>query len=144
MITWNVGEALLYEDLESLLKKAKSNGIKNHLIINGRALTKEKIDSIARVLDIVTLCLDSCDNKNNELMGRGYGQYDNIKEIVTYFKTNYPNLKVKINTVCKLNIISPEVLIRTDGTVVVIRNKEDKILGNLLFDDIDIFICNNM
>lgn len=30
MITWNVGEALLYEDLESLLKKAKSNGIKNH------------------------------------------------------------------------------------------------------------------
>lgn len=24
MITWNVGEALLYEDLESLLKKAKS------------------------------------------------------------------------------------------------------------------------
>lgn len=77
-------------------------------------------------------------------MGRGYGQYDNIKEIVTYFKTNYPNLKVKINTVCKLNIISPEVLIRTDGTVVVIRNKEDKILGNLLFDDIDIFIRNNM
>lgn len=83
---------------------------------------------------------------NNEILNKliKCGQYDNIKEIVTYFKTNYPNLKVKINTVCKLNIISPEVLIRTDGTVVVIRNKEDKILGNLLFDDIDIFIRNNM
>ena len=216
-ITWTGGEALLYKDLETLVKKAKSNGIINHLITNGRAFTKEKIDSLAPVLDIVTLSLDSCDNETNHLMGRGYEQYDNISKIVAYLKEKYPHLKIKINTVaCKLNIeklmeissfildngidrwkifrfmdlrgdavsnkdkfwISSEefeelkkkvneiliskdyyehsfididdfeedyILIRADGAVVVTRNKEDKILGNLLFDDmIDILIRSNI
>ena len=41
-ITWTGGEALLYNDLEFLVKKAKVNAIVNHLITNGKAFTKEK------------------------------------------------------------------------------------------------------
>lgn len=216
-ITWTGGEALLYKDLEILIKKAKQNGIINHLITNGQAFNQERIESLASVLDIVTLSLDSCDNEINYLMGRGYEQYNNISKIVAYLKEKYPYLKIKINTVaCKLNIdkfteisnfilnsgidrwkifrfmdlrgeaisnknkfwISTEefeklkeninevlisnnyhehsfidiedfekdyILIRADGAVVVTRNKEDRVLGNLLFDDmIDIIIRSNI
>lgn len=216
-ISWTGGEALLYENLDSLVKKAKANGIINHLITNGKAFTKERIDSLAPMLDIVTLSLDSCDNETNELMGRGYEQYKEVAKIVTYIKEKYPHLKIKINTVaCKINKknlidisefilkhkidrwkifrfmdlrgdaitnkdkywISLEefveiqqrvneklisngyhghafididdfeedyILIRADGAVVVTRNKEDKILGNLLFDDmIEILIRSNV
>ncbi len=216
-ITWTGGEALLYKDLEILMKKAKQNGIINHLITNGQAFNQEKIESLAPVLDIVTLSLDSCDNEINYLMGRGYEQYNNISKIVAYLKEKYPYLKIKINTVaCKLNIdkfteisnfilnsgidrwkifrfmdlrgdaisnknkfwISTEefeklkkninevlisnnyhehsfidiedfekdyILIRADGAVVVTRNKEDRVLGNLLFDDmIDVLIRSNI
>lgn len=104
-VTWTGGEALLYADLESLIKKAKQNGIINHLITNGRAFTPEMIDRLAPFLDIVTLSLDSCDSETNELMGRGKSQYEDVSSIVCYLKYHYPCLQIKLNTVvCKLNL----------------------------------------
>lgn len=104
-ITWTGGEALLYHELDSLIKKSKENGIINHLITNGKAFTTERMDKLAPMLDIVTLSLDSCDGETNEKMGRGKKQYQEISSIVSYLRQHYPHLKIKLNTVaCKMNI----------------------------------------
>lgn len=104
-ITWTGGEALLYAELKSLIKKAKENGIINHLITNGRAFTTEMIDRLVPMLDIVTLSLDSCDSETNEKMGRGKSQYEEVSLIVSYLRQHYPHLQIKLNTVaCKMNI----------------------------------------
>lgn len=214
-ITWTGGEALLYKDLKPLLSISKENGVHNHLITNGIALNSTKIDSLNKLIDSVTLSLDSCDSETNEQMGRGFKQYDTVSEIIQYISTRYNHIQLKLNTVaCKINlsniseisnfvvtngierwkifrfmdlrgdaisnkdkywITSEEfleiqksinsilavegfsgqsfvdvdslqedyILIRADGAVVVTRNKNDVILGNLLFDDmVDIFIRN--
>lgn len=45
-ITYAGGEPLIYSGLRVLLKYARSLGIKNNLITNGKNLTLENIDSI--------------------------------------------------------------------------------------------------
>ncbi len=104
-ITWTGGEALLYSEIEFLIKKSKENGIINHLITNGKAFTTEMISKLAPKLDIVTLSLDSCNSETNEKMGRGKNQYEDVSLIVSYLRQHYPHLKIKINTVAsKMNI----------------------------------------
>lgn len=63
-ITWTGGEALLYPNLISLLKKAKENGINNKLITNGMLLAQnDEIKEICNYLDSLTLSIDSTDNE---------------------------------------------------------------------------------
>ena len=65
-ITWTGGEALLYPNLISLLKKAKENGINNKLITNGMLLAQnDEIKEICNYLDSLTLSIDSTDNEIN-------------------------------------------------------------------------------
>ena len=97
-ITWTGGEALLYPNLISLLKKAKENGIKNKLITNGMLLAQnDDIKEICNYLDSLTLSIDSIDNEVNAELGRGMNHYYNIKTILEYVKDK--KLKLNINTV---------------------------------------------
>lgn len=104
-ITWTGGEALLYNNLEILMKKAKKYGITNQLITNGKAFDKIRIDQLAPLLTTVTLSLDSCTDDINARMGRGKNQYERVTAILDYFHENYPNVKIKINSVaCRMNM----------------------------------------
>lgn len=97
-ITWTGGEALLYPNLISLLKKAKENGINNKLITNGMLLAQnDEIKEICNYLDSLTLSIDSTDNEINAELGRGINHYNNIKTILEYVKDK--ELKLNINTV---------------------------------------------
>ena len=92
------GEALLYPNLISLLKKAKENGINNKLITNGMLLAQnDEIKEICNYLDSLTLSIDSTDNEINAELGRGINHYNNIKTILEYVKDK--ELKLNINTV---------------------------------------------
>lgn len=98
-ITWTGGEALLIDYLDELLKISWQNGINNKLITNGKLLTNKKIDTIAKYMDSITLSIDSIDNEINEKTGRGFNHYDTIKRILDYIQINYPNIKIRINSV---------------------------------------------
>lgn len=98
-ITWTGGEALLINYLDKLLKISWQNVIKNKLITNGKLLTNKKIDTIAKYMDSITLSIDSIDNEINEKTGRGFNHYDTIKRILDYIQMNYPNIKIRINSV---------------------------------------------
>lgn len=98
-ITWTGGEALLIDYLDELFKISWQNGIKNKLITNGKLLTNKKIDTIAKYIDSITLSIDSTSNEINEKIGRGFNHYDTIKRILDYIQTNYPNIKIRINSV---------------------------------------------
>ncbi len=97
-ITWTGGEALLYPNLISLLKKSKESGIRNKLITNGMILAQNNdIREACNYLDSLTLSIDSTDNEINAELGRGINHYDNVKTVLEYVKDK--NLKVNINTV---------------------------------------------
>ena len=86
-ITWTGGKALLYPNLNSLLKKAKENGINNKLITNGMLLAQnDEIKEICNYLDSLTLSIDSTDNEINAELGRGVNHYNNINTILEYVK----------------------------------------------------------
>lgn len=103
-ITWTGGEALIYENIEELIKKSYKNGIRNKLITNGKILANSNME-ILNYLDSLTLSLDSTDNKTNQDLGRGKEHFSNVKYILDYIKANNIDIKVRINTVAnKLNI----------------------------------------
>lgn len=103
-ITWTGGEALIYENIEELIKIAYKNGIRNKLITNGKILANSDMQ-VLNYLDSLTLSLDSTNNKINQELGRGEEHYSNVKYILDYIKENNIDIKLRINTVAnKLNI----------------------------------------
>lgn len=103
-ITWTGGEALMIDGLEKLLKISYEHGIKNKLITNGKLLTNEKLDSIYKYLDSITISIDSVDDNINEFLGRGKNHYFEVKTILDYIKSNEYATKIRINSViCNQN-----------------------------------------
>jgi len=103
-ITWTGGEALIYEDIDKLIKQAYKSGIKNKLITNGKLLSKSDM-KIINYLDSLTLSLDSTNNEINKKLGRGEEHFNDVKYILDFIKNNNVNIKLRINTVInKLNI----------------------------------------
>lgn len=103
-ITWTGGEALIYENIEKLIKIAHQNGIRNKLITNGKILANSNME-IINYLDSLTLSLDSTNNEINKELGRGKEHFKNVKDILDYIKENNSDIKLRINTVAnKLNI----------------------------------------
>ena len=103
-ITWTGGEALIYKNIEELIKRAYKKGIRNKLITNGKILANSNM-RILNYLDSLTLSLDSTNNKINQELGRGEEHYTNVKYILDYIKENNIDIKLRINTVAtKLNI----------------------------------------
>lgn len=103
-ITWTGGEALMYKEITSLIKKSFEYGIKNKLITNGKILCNSDMD-ILNYLDSLTLSIDSTEENTNDKLGRGKNHFENIKYILNYIEENNIKIKVRINTVvCKLNL----------------------------------------
>ena len=103
-ITWTGGEALIYENIEKLIKIAHQNGIRNKLITNGKILANSNME-IINYLDSLTLSLDSTNNEINKELGRGKEHFKDVKDILDYIKENNSDIKLRINTVAnKLNI----------------------------------------
>ena len=112
-ITWTGGEALLYNDLEILMKEAHKNGIKNNLITNGKLLDANKINKMEENLDYITFSLDSLDKEINEELGRGKNQDDHIIELINFIVDNNKKIKIKLNSiVTSKNIESIKELIK--------------------------------
>lgn len=103
-ISWTGGEALLYPNLIELLKIAKSYGIINTLLTNGKILTKEKLVELEPYLDYITFSYDSNNSNINIVMGRGKEHSKHIIELLNFIKENNLDIKVKINTlISKVN-----------------------------------------
>ena len=110
-ITWTGGEALIYDNIEDLIKMAYQKGINNKLITNGKILANSNME-IMNYLDSLTLSLDSTNEKINKELGRGEEHFNNVKYILDYIKKNNITTKLRINTVAnKLNIDNIEELI---------------------------------
>lgn len=110
-ITWTGGEALIYYNIEDLIKMAYQKGINNKLITNGKILANSNME-IMNYLDSLTLSLDSTNEKINKELGRGEEHFNNVKYILDYIKKNNIAIKLRINTVAnKLNIDNIEELI---------------------------------
>lgn len=102
-ITWTGGEALLYPNIEKLLKISYDYGIKNKLITNGKTFCKENIKMITDYLDSITLSIDSTNEEVNEVLGRGKEHLKKIEFILENLKDS--DIKIRINTVAnKKNI----------------------------------------
>lgn len=97
-ITWTGGEALILPYLPDMLVASKMMGIKNKLISNGLLLSEKRIDAIAPYLDQLTISLDSFSPQMNVELGRGALQAECVVNALTYIKSNYPNVKLTINT----------------------------------------------
>ena len=92
------GEALLYPNIDNLMKIARENGIKNKLITNGSVLAhNQNAREILNYLDTLTLSLDTIDDTTNEELGRGRKHFEEVKTILDYVQDQ--KLKVNINTV---------------------------------------------
>lgn len=110
-ITWTGGEALIYDNIEDLIKMAYQKGINNKLITNGKILANSNME-IMNYLDSLTLSLDSTNEKINKELGRGEEHFNNVKYILDYIKKNNIAIKLRINTVAnKSNIDNIEELI---------------------------------
>lgn len=103
-ITWTGGEALIYENIDKLIKQSYESGINNKLITNGKILSKSDM-KIINYLDSLTLSIDSTNNEINKKLGRGEEHFNDIKYILDFIKNNNTDVKLRINTVInKLNI----------------------------------------
>lgn len=145
-ISWTGGEALLYPNLLELLKIAKSNGIINNILTNGKILSKEKILELEQYVDYITLSYDSENDETYEKMGRGKTHGKKIIEILDFIQNNNIDIKIKINTlVSKLNIEEIENIGKTLTKYKIERWKLFKFipLRNKSIHNSDKFIISN-
>ncbi|MFZ2969899.1 MAG: radical SAM protein [Minisyncoccia bacterium] len=158
-LTWTGGEPLLYDRIDELFKIAYNKGVINKLITNGSILTTNKLNNICKNLDSVTLSLDSVDPKINVKVGRGAGHFDRINQILKYFKKNYNQIKIRVNTVIssynineipdltlyldKFNIDCWRIFIFMPLRETALKNKNDFWVSDEAFENIKRYIIKN-
>ncbi len=96
-ISINGGEALIRDDIETIIDKINKKNLLVQLTTNGQLITK-KIDVIQKV-DSLCVSIDGC-KKSNDL-NRGQGSYDKIIEGLECLRAN--NISFHTNTVITKN-----------------------------------------
>jgi MoaA/NifB/PqqE/SkfB family radical SAM enzyme len=61
------GEPLMYRDLATLLAAAKAIGMRTQLVSNGLAITEQRLDDLAGVLDLLAVSLDGTPDDHDRM-----------------------------------------------------------------------------
>lgn len=99
-ISFSGGEVLLYKDFDKLLKYACQLGFECSFTTNATLLNEENLDKYLKNLNKISLSLDFVSDYKNEQFNRGKGYAKTIENIVSIIRQKYPNIFIKINTVC--------------------------------------------
>lgn len=103
-ITWTGGEALMFENIDQLIKSSYEMGIKNKIITNGMLLDEERAKKLMPLLSKISFSIDSLSQDINELLGRGKNHGDTFKKVVKLCKEFGAHLQFAINSVAtKIN-----------------------------------------
>ena len=99
------GDPLLRNDIVEICKYCKKKGFMTIISTNGIELMNKK--EVLKYIDSINLPLDSCNPEIHNKMRKCSieNHHKLIKELIDFISNNYPNIKIKINTmVSKLNI----------------------------------------
>ena len=100
-VSFTGGEPLLRKDMAKILRFSKNIGLTTILTTNG-ILLKKKIKEIAPHVDFIGLPLDSSNEEMHNKMRitkEKINHYKLVLELIDFLHENYPNIKIKINTV---------------------------------------------
>jgi len=125
MATLTGGEPLIKKETVKTIKFLDELGFRINLSTNGTFLMNNYSEIKNHVWKI-SLSLDGSDKEKNELVGRREYHFENIVNILKFFKDNPPNHLVKVGTVVsKLNILD-------------VQN-----IGNILFNNNNLYKPND-
>ncbi|MGC5776377.1 radical SAM protein [Paenibacillus pabuli] len=101
-IVFTGGEAFIRKDIMELMNYSKEVGLRVNVISNGTLITsREKVNEIAKVVDLFTISFDSLDKEEHEA-NRGKDTWDRARKAIDLL--HEAGVKLKINqTVTKHN-----------------------------------------
>lgn len=103
-ISFSGGEPMLWPGIFNLIALAKQLDIYTMLITNGSLLNINRIKSLEKILDWITLPLDGSNEEIQRMAGRPKGHFTHIMGLLERLKKS--TIKIKINTVlsnCNIN-----------------------------------------
>lgn len=90
------GEPLLHSKIKEVCRITKKKGLILTIATNG-LLLENKIESIAKYIDYLSISLDGLEKTNDQIRGvKGY--YKNVIKSIEYIRGKYPEIEISIST----------------------------------------------